>query len=56
MDLKSPQNAHSKALFAGNVGTLSKTATPLWAFWGLPFGRAGKRSSALLHFFEIGWL
>ena len=52
--IKSAQNAQSKALLAGNVDTLSKAATPLWAFWALPEGRARKWPSALLHFFEIG--
>ncbi len=26
----------------------SRTATPDWIFWDAPFGRAGKRSSAVL--------
>jgi len=38
-----------KAQFAGNGESFSKTATPDWIIRVLPFGRAVKRSSALLH-------
>ena len=37
-----------KAQFAGNGESFSKTATPDWIIRVAPFGRAVKRSSALL--------
>ncbi len=37
-----------KAQSAGNGMSLSRPATPVWIIWVAPFGRAVKRSSAVL--------
>ncbi len=37
-----------KAQFVGNGMSFSRTATPYWIIWVAPFGRAVKRSSAVL--------
>jgi len=37
-----------KAQSAGNSMSFTRTATPYWIIWVAPFGRAVKRSSAVL--------
>ena len=43
-----------KAQSAGNGMSFSRTATPYWIIWQAPFGRAVKRSSALLRLLARG--
>jgi hypothetical protein len=37
----------------GMVRPVSRTATPQWRIWLVPFGQDEKRSSALLHSFAL---
>ncbi len=46
---RATQMIQDKAQFAGNGMSFSRTATPYWSIWVAPFGRAVKRSFALLH-------
>ena len=45
---RATQMIQDKAQSAGNGRPFSRTATPYWIIWVAPFGRAGKRSSAVL--------
>jgi len=45
---RAPQMIPGKAQFEGNGESVSRAATPYWIIWVAPFGRAVKRSSAVL--------
>ena len=50
---RAAQMIQDKTQAANNGMSLLRAVTPYWIIWVAPFGRAGKRSSAVLHLWAM---